>query len=54
MICIQQTIGNRLHKYPNELSGGEQQRVSIAGALAGMRLFSLNTFLKVLDFSARL
>lgn len=27
-------LGDRLHHYPNELSGGEQQRVAIARALA--------------------
>lgn len=27
-------LGDKLHKYPNELSGGEQQRVAIARALA--------------------
>jgi putative ABC transport system ATP-binding protein len=27
-------LGNRLHHYPHELSGGEQQRVAIARALA--------------------
>jgi putative ABC transport system ATP-binding protein len=27
-------LGNKLHKYPSELSRGEQQRVSVARALA--------------------
>jgi len=27
-------LGHRLHHYPSQLSGGEQQRVAIAGALA--------------------
>ena len=27
-------LGDRLHHYPSELSGGEQQRVAIARALA--------------------
>ncbi len=27
-------LGERLHHYPSQLSGGEQQRVALAGALA--------------------
>lgn len=32
-------LGNKLHKYPSELSSGEQQRVSVARALAKSRRF---------------